>query len=95
MPKKRQNVTRPFPRKSATAATTSALVSAVSLLGVSLGVSVAAGSGPAWAEPAAAKATITHRKAGKGQQEYLLSNQQKLQSNQHKLSSAPGNTKRK
>jgi hypothetical protein len=93
MRRKRQSGTRPSPSKSAIAATTSALLSAVSLLGVSLGVSVSAGSGPAFAAHLK-EGTITHRKAGKGQQEFLQSNQQKLQSNQHKLQSAPGNTKR-
>jgi hypothetical protein len=76
------------------------MLSAVSLLGVSLGVSVAADSGPAFAAHLK-DGTITHRKAGKGQQEFLQSNQQKLQSNpqkfqsnQQKLPSAQGNTKR-
>jgi hypothetical protein len=80
-------------KKSATAATTSAVLSAVSLLGVSLGVSVvAADSGPAFAASHLKEATITHRKAGKLQHEFLQSNQHK-QSNPQKLPSA-GHTKR-
>jgi len=76
MRRKRQSATRPLPKKSAIAATTSALLSAVSLLGVSLGVSVSTGSDPAFAAQHLKEGTITHRKAGKGQQEFLQTNQQ-------------------
>jgi hypothetical protein len=86
MPKKLKNVTRRFPRRSATAATTSVLLALVSLLGAFLGVSVGTGSGPAWSKGLAKgqhfpTATVSARKSGEKPVDYKSS----LQSNQHRL----------
>src|SRR6476646_7536851 len=92
MPKKHQDATRRRAKKSATAASTSALLAAVSLLGASLGVSVVTSSSPAEAKSNVSgahlkDATIMHRKGSQG---YPLSHthpqRQNLQSNQYKSS---------
>lgn len=90
MPKKHQDATRRRAKKSATAASTSALLAAVSLLGASLGVSVVTSSGPAEAKPAATrgahmqKTQLTYKKSGSGQNLQSNQNKSSLQSNQYK-----------
>jgi hypothetical protein len=87
MPKGIQESERMRPDKKIVASQTPALLAALSLLSASLGVTTETRAEDPGASPKA-DATITHRKAGKGQQEFLAApsqqNKQQLQINQQK-----------